>query len=800
MRLKTPRKWVLLLASLFLVLVLAGVLGAYWYSRAGSNTLVKPGSGGMIAGLSGEVRIDQDAKGIPTIRSQSTLDAYRAQGWIVARDRFFQMDLMRRATSGRLSEILGSGLVSLDRLHRWARFQFIAEKAEQSLDPAVREEMLAYADGVNAFLQKHPETFESKILGYHPEPWKPSDSILVALSLFEQLDFFTQYGAERIRTLASEKRAPSVLSFLFSDFGYLDSPQFPDAVPGSLPLIPGPEILDIRKEKMDLPDPSFASLDHQPVFGSNAWALSGKKTQSGNPILAGDPHLAMMLPSVWYRIKLVSPDFQVTGVAIPGMPGIVIGHSDFAAWTFTTASGDSLDLVELTDRDKIEKFKETLPVRFGKDVEYEHEWSEYGPVYQEINQRKFALKWVALDPNVLSKMSVTPLMKARSHSAFKDAMRGWTGPIQNLIYTTQEGDFGWQVVGVFPKRVGIDGKQAFVWDEQHRWDGYQASSDLPGVENPSSGVVANANQRMISNDSPMKDWFNNYPGPSRGFRIREVLAEKNDWTLESMNTLQLDRKNHEFDLYYQILTEALQDAEAFSKQGMADAQWLDEIRKLLTSWKGEVALDLPSYVLIRKFRTLLVHSLLSPILGIAVHKDPLLDRDTWGMFDWFNPSPALRALWLQKPLHLLTPPFTSYPELVLKTAVKAAKALADQPEDLETQNWGDHNRVQIGHAFSKILPDFLAGGFRVPITGFDGDHWSPKVGVEYKGFFHSASIRWGFEQGKEEMGKGYLQFPGGQSGHYLSSHFKDQYDGWLRGSIDQLEPGKAVVEDVLTNR
>ena len=801
------RQWIYRSVFIFLPLIIVlGMGGAWLYvKRIKEQSLPVLGAGGKIASLQSKVQIHQDAKGVPSIEAASLLDAYRALGWIHGRDRFFQMDLARRQAQGRLSEIFGEAVLSSDRLYRWLDFETVAQQAVLKMAPSRLHEFQAYADGVNASVQKRSLPFEIRVLGYEPKPWTTTDSLLIALHMFHTLDFYGQIAAERALTLIEKKRGPEVRQFLSSLKGFFDTPLIEDPTSSLLPVPPPASILDLRQTNTDEiwefhPVEKVASY-HAPVVGSNAWVVGGEKTTTGKPILAGDPHLSMNIPIIWYRAQLVTPDQTVTGVSLPGIPGIVIGHTKTIAWSITNAYTDALDLVELTEQDPVTDKTVIFEISGGSAIKETFSTSSYGPVFTEANGKRYALQWAARDPDVLSRVSARPLNEAKTIREFQEATRQWHGPLLNFIFASSDGSIGWQLAGKVPKRVGFEGRVAHPRNKSFFWDGYLPADEMPGKLNPSSSILVTANQREtpVEDDSLKLSRFTNNPSSnSRAWRIKELLTSQEKWSPKEMFKVQLDNFNYELSYYQNLFEIAYANPEALSMMDEVQLRWLDQIIRWVRQWNGRVTLKDPAYPLLRQFRAVLIATFLEPIAGVKAFEDPLLGkREFRPAFKWFFASSPLNGLLKNRPLHLLHPKFKSYDHAILLGMLDAANTLTDGDEErLETLDWGEVNQTLISHPFGKVLPGILAEPFKVKAVPFDGDHWVPKVGTEWNGFFHSASLRLVTNLADLE-GDSWVEFPGGQSGHFQSPNFLDQYADWLNDQPQPLRPGKPEVVDEL---
>jgi penicillin G amidase len=778
----------LFLGLLFLSGVLLTWLGG-WLFYMSESSLPLYNQRVTISGVTSNVSIEQDVLGNPTIQGKTILDIYCAQGWITARDRLYQMDLIRRRSGGRLAELLGPVVAPLDEFHRKLNYQPVVEKAVALMKPELKAQFQAYADGVNAFIKQGHLPFEMQVLAYVPEPWLIEDTLLVVLSMYEDIDFAIQAKSERALSLLAKNRSDDVFNFLTPLGGFLDAPILPDTRSFKIKM-PLSSVIDIRNENHDIQTIDvYGSV--LPPAGSNGWAISGKLTASGKPIIAGDPHLAIFAPAIWYRIKLEGAGLNVLGVSLPGVPGVIIGSNSKVAWTLTTTYGDALDLIELTDEMFVKTTHKKIKVRFGWDLDVAVEQTKWGPVVFE--NPKMAVQWTALDPKELSQLSMTEFMKAQNSDELLRAFSIWKGPIQNLIYATAEGDIGWAVIGTYPKRRGFDGRTAAPRDKDHAWEGYEPFHILPKVKNPSSGFVVSANQRSVgltdAGWDTVQKFANNSPSASRAFRIRERLMESKKWTPRQVYDIQLDTYSHQIIFYQKLLMSVL------NKSRAKDDEWLRAIHSLIQTWDGHVQLESAAYPFLRIFRSQLIATLIDPIWGVAPQSEKYLPKLFWPTLVWTNHEPVLMALLTSSPNHLLHSDFKTYDEAILFSAKRAAKTWANTPEMLAFKKWGDINRTFIHHTFSFLLPEVLGKLFRMPDLPFSGDHWVPKVGTLYHELFHGASMRMVLDL--SNIDSGIFNHPSGQSGHFNSPNYRDQFMDWYNETPTPFGFGPTVYREEL---
>ena len=364
---------------LLLLMVVGGGGWLYWRARAclpqlDGTVQVAPDITAPAAGLSAPVEVLRDARGVPHLRASSLEDLFFAQGYVTAQDRLWQMDLSRRLAEGELSEVFGERTQRMDIENRTLGFRQVSERALAELSPEARAPLTAYANGVNAFIAGHQGRLpiEFLLLQYQPRPWREADSLGVALNMAKTLS--TTWGVDLMRERIRATLGPELSADLFPDHSPLDEPvaelpagnkpppQWKDVYPPPTCLDPNALNEPIASQNQLPPhpllsqgagfaevDPTLAALlakgdENTTALGSNNWVVSGAHTKSGKPLLANDPHLGHSVPSVWYMIHLKGPGLDASGVSLPGMPAVIVGHNERIAWGMTNTGPDVQDL------------------------------------------------------------------------------------------------------------------------------------------------------------------------------------------------------------------------------------------------------------------------------------------------------------------------------------------------------------------------------------------------------------------------------------------------------------------------
>ncbi len=528
---------------------------AYLYSAQSS-----PSGKRTIKGIGDSVVITFDESDIPHIKANSQTDALFALGYLHATERSWQMELNRRLASGRLSEILGSESVKIDRFIRTLGVKRAADRQFDRYPVAAKRLLQAYADGVNTGNTQlgWALPIEYFLTGSKPGHWSPTDS--VAWMLMMAYDLGGNWDKELQRLELSQ--------FLSTKQIWEILPSFETGGPVSN--------MDFAKIYKDLnifnsfeKSTELGSLDlpgGKEGIGSNNWALSGKLTASGKPLLANDPHLGLSAPAIWYFAHLDAPGMNVIGGTLPGIPGVALGRTDKFAWSFTNTNPDVQDLyIEQIDSNNPGMYRgpdgplpfkvhqEIIDVKGSPSITFLVKETRHGPVISDsyarakrsIDTKRFALalRWTALDTENQSVVGLLEMNRAKDIDSFKQALRKNYAPMQNVVMADSEGNISYQAAGVAPKRIlhqGLYGlAPAIGWEKQYDWNGYIPFEQLPAGNNPEQEWIATANQRIIAANDPnplTADW----DLPTRYDRIVELIKSRNNHDLNYMKTMQAD--------------------------------------------------------------------------------------------------------------------------------------------------------------------------------------------------------------------------------------------------------------------
>ncbi|MEO7016128.1 MAG: penicillin acylase family protein [Leifsonia sp.] len=587
-------------AVLLVLVVIAGGIGVWTVTRSFPQT-----SGAIdVPGLDKPVTVARDAAGIPQLTASTADDLFRAQGFVHAQDRFWEMDFRRHVTAGRLSEMFGQSQVPTDTFIRTLGWRTVAEQEVKNLDKTTLRYYQDYADGVNAYLASHKGaelSLEYAVLGlqnpgYSPEPWTPADSVswLKAMAW----DLRSNLVDEIDRALLSTTLSPQQIAQLHPAYPYGEHPTITNEGNGHLAAT-SPDVSSSGAAPATASAPASppeyaaaltdlaSSLDKLPTLlgpagngiGSNSWVVSGALTASGKPLLANDPHLGAAMPSVWYQIglhcKTVSPEcpFDVAGYSFSGLPGVVIGHNDRIAWGFTNLGPDVADLYEEKVTGDTYEYdgkqlpltirKETIRVAGGKSVQLTVRSTRHGPIVTDLSdgfadiakdqagkmgvpaeKYQLSLQWTALTPGSTAG-AIFAFDTAKNWDQFRAAAQSFQVPSQNLVYADVDGNIGYQAPGAIPIRAAGDGTMPVPgWTSQYGWTGMLPFDELPSAYNPPSGYIVTANNAAVGPDFPQlitADWDYGYRANQIQVRLTGLIAKGKKLTAADFADIQADK-------------------------------------------------------------------------------------------------------------------------------------------------------------------------------------------------------------------------------------------------------------------
>ena len=727
-----------------------------------------------VEGLKESVSVQRDARSIPYIEAKSESDLYFAQGFETARDRLWQMDLYRRVARGRLAELFGKQVLKEDK--RWRRFGFsgVAEEALRIMNPDLRSALENYARGVNAYiatLDKKTIPVEFQILQYEPEPWKPTDTVVIGKILADGLSTTWWQDLNRVglQKLPTEKYNQLTRKITPSDvvlFGTDGSKSRSEKanVPGAM-LDAGADLEEFVAQARKIRKDSLARIGFyaERLAASNNWVISGKKTADGNAILANDPHLPGTAPGIWYLAHLATPDMRVSGVTFPGVPGIVLGHNQFIAWGATNVGPDVQDLyievfnskgqyktpngwkTAVTRKEEI-KFRPNLLSPKTESETLEVVETQNGVVFREQDGKKLSLRWTAMVPANQEFEAFFLLNRARNWAEFKSAIKTFGGASQNFVYADVKGNIGWHVGGRIPIRR--KGEGAVPYDGSTGdgdWIGYIPFENMPNLYNPESGFIVTANQRIVGTDYRYQQVTRQFASPWRARRLYNLIETNNRITMADVQEFQYDSYNIPLKKFA---------AEIVKRQAASK-----ETLKLLREWDGRMTSD--------SVAATVANAVNNCVAGeIASLNKPARSWKIRGMIlPWAIPNDE--KLWLPRK-------YSSWNEFLVSCEKRSLERLGKIKRlgsDMSNWKWGTYRSANFRHPLA-IAP-LIGGQFKAQFSNVSGNGETPNVGPNVSMRFVAKPANW--DETRHVI-------PLGQSGDPKSPFWKDQFDAWQSGN------------------
>ncbi len=744
-----------------------------------------------LIGLREEVKVYFDERLVPHVFAKNDEDLYFMQGYITAKYRLWQMEISTHNAAGRVSEIAGEKTLEVDRLMRRIGMGNGAENAQKFIeqDSFSQKLLLAYCNGINTYIKTlKPKNYpvEYKLLDYAPEEWQPIKVGLLLKNMANMLSVF-EYDIENSNFVA--KYGNEEFRKLYPDFIADEDPIIPIGTKWDFGMQNAKANTNSQSAMRNAQSEIFTNIISKPdeITGSNNWAVSGSKTKSGKPILCNDPHLRLSLPSIWYEMHLVSPNMNVYGATLPGSPAVIIGFNDSISWGVTNGGRDVRDWYKIKFKDasrseyewngqwlKSEKRIEKYVVR-GKGVVYDTVvYTKYGPVVfdesfgKAESSRNLAMSWVAHLPSNEFK-TFYGFNTGKNYDDYINALNYYACPAQNFVFASRSGDIAIKEQGKFPIRDKATEQGKYLSDgssDKDDWKTFIPYEANPHIKNPERGFVSSANQHPTDSTYPYY-----YPGVGvyenyRNRRINQLLAEGKDIDVDFMKKLQ----NDNFNLHAKEAVPVLLSLLDQSKLDAGEKKIADEIGK----WNffnnpNEVA---PVYFEIwwNELRKMLWDEMLDksvpmkqPNFYVTVQ---FLKNDSTSQF-YDNAS---------------TPEKEARGDIVLSSFQRIKDTLAEKEftevsepygddetskkEDLNPHDWGTYKDTKITHL--ALLEPFSVHAYNGGNLGI----------VNATNSTNGPSWRMIVDEGAM---KGYVVYPGGQSGNPGSKFYNTGIKPWANG-------------------
>ena len=746
----------------------------FWNNEITESDAVKASL--EIPGLKNEVTVHYDESLIPHVFAQNDEDLYRAQGYITAQHRLWQLEFQTFASAGRLSEIVGADAIEYDRGQRRKGMGFGADNALKLMtdDESQLELLEAYRDGVNAYiatLRLSDLPVEYKILDYQPEPWTLKKT---ALLLMYMTDMLAGGDADLENTNFVKLFGKETFDLLFPEF-YADQdpviPQERDWSNFRIQSVKKPDVdfpSEFIKETMDKPNP------HN---GSNNWAVAPSKSTTDNPILANDPHLQLNLPSIWYVMQLATPEKNTFGATLPGALGIIIGFNQNIAWGVTNATRDVKDWykIEFQDESKTaykydngwratSKIVEEIKVK-GKPTVYDTViYTHYGPVTYDDTYKGnggkigYAMKWTGHLPNN-NQQTFIELNEAKNYDEYAAALKHFTAPAQNFIFASREGDIALWVQGKLANKWPEQGK--FLMDgadPRFEWQSFIPQNQNAYVKNPERGFVSSANQHPTDENYPYYVYDDSYE-TYRNRVINDFFRSKEKFSIADFKALH----SNNYNLKAAELIPTMLDSMDRNNLTANEAQMLSTIME----WDFNNEVDSEAATIWERWWGNLYRMTWDELYNLEVAIDrPSSFQTIWLLknqpnYPWFDRKE--------------TPEIETAKDLYFQSFRDAVQDLTVwQSRTGKSLDWETYKSTYVGHLL-QALPAFSR--FNVPIGGNSGI-------VNATSENHGPSWRMIVELGNEPTAFGI--YPGGQSGNPGSKFYDNMIDRWAAGEYIEL--------------
>ncbi len=752
------------------------------------------------AGLHNSVKIYRDKFGVPHIFAHDEYDLFFAQGYVHAQDRLWQMDVSRRAGEGRLSEILGTSTIKVDKMLKTVGFKRIAEQLEKQLHPKSREVLQAYSDGINEFIRTHKGKYpiEFDMLNYEPEEWKPAHSLMITRLMAWELNY--------------SWRVDVVLGELVAKLGVEKASKVFPTYPENAPVIVDQSVNQKQLSALQ----NFVSVHNTfkqffgttgTHIGSNSWAIAPQKSASGKAMLANDTHLGLSLPAKWYEIHLSGGTVNVAGVSLPGTPLVILGHNQHIAWGFTNVMADDADFYfEKTDSlgaDKylfngewkdIEIINDTVWVKDSTEVPFTIRTTHHGPAINEIYPLEkisssdfITMKWTGFEMSD-ELYSLYLVNTATTWQSFLLGVKEFTVPGQNFVYADMNGNIGYHLGVRLPKRASNNPTLPFAgWTGENEWLGFIPFEQLPSLYNPPEGFIATANNKTTN--SVHYHIANLWEPPSRIQRIREVLQSKQLLDVSDFKQLQ----NDHFSRFAKDVTPFI--LSAYQHVSITDPK-IETAINYFRNWNFTMSKDDVPTTIFEVFFNHLIKNIYNDEMGDELfHQYIFLANIPYRVtLSLLNDT---SSVWFDD---VTTSAIESRDDIIRKSLHETLNDLSEKlGNEIKEWRWGKLHTLTLRHPFGKVK--VLESIFNIGPTEVGGSGTTVNNGEYY--FTNPYEMVLGPSMRTivdfSNINNALSVIPSGQSGQPLHEHYSDQTPLWKNGEYHTLPIDENAVASISKN-
>jgi penicillin amidase len=763
-----------------------------------------------IDGLHEPVEIIKDRWGIAHIYARNQDDLFFAQGFNVASDRLFQLEMWRRQATGTVAEILGKKALQRDIGARLLKFRGDLRKELNFYHPQGEKIISAFVRGINAYIELTRQSpgllpVEFRLLGTTPGPWTPEIVVSRHNGLFRNAAGEVRL-AQGVRAAGPDKVEewldlhpgnPDLRPAEGIDLGSITDEIIALYEETRSPIRFSPEDIVDSAERASSATPGAPAVPWAFLFeaapstsqGSNNWAVCGRLTRSGFPLLANDPHRALQIPSLRYWVHLSAPGWNVIGGGEPALPGVSIGHNDYGAWGLTIFSADQEDLyVYETDPENSARYRysddweemttvrEKTPVKDAAPVEALLKFTRHGPVIFEDAERHqaVALRASWLEVGCAPYLSSLRMDQARAWPEFQAACFNNRTPSENMVWADRKGNIGWQATGLVPVRPNWPGLLPVPGDGRFEWAGFLPASELPSLHNPESGFIATANQDNLPEDYPHQVGFQ-WADPFRFLRISEVLGSGRKLSLSEMMDLQQD-----------VLSLPARRLVPLLKDLLASTVLARTAMGMLEAWDCVLSRESAAAAIYIAWERAVLENLKSALLPgdsrPVLRQPPLLKAIGWleAPDRRFGPNPEAERN------QLLVTSFEQGVEFLVKT-------FGADPAQWHYGDPGFHH-VRLRHPLSAALKENLGAEFDLGPLPRGGDGQTVNNTTDGDNQTSGATFRIIADPADWDRSLG-TNSPG-QSGDPKNPHYSDLFSPWAEGKYFPVYFTRAKIESV----